>query len=66
MHELAKEFYADLPCHRSWVGVLWQFIWDKEVGLWCRVKRNEGGRKVGHWMTEELGANEGKSIVGVK
>jgi sphingolipid delta-4 desaturase len=22
-------------------------VWDKEVGLWCRVKRKEGGRKVG-------------------
>ena len=47
LHEIARDFYADLPCHDSWVGVMWQFIWDKEVGLWCRVKRDEGGRKVG-------------------
>lgn len=47
LNEIANEFYCDLPCHYSWVGVLWQFIWDKEVGLWCRVKRKEGGRKVG-------------------
>lgn len=47
LNELAHEFYEDLPCHHSWVGVLWQFIWDREVGLWCRVKRKEGGRKVG-------------------
>ncbi len=46
LHELAKEFYIELPHHKSWVWVIWQFIWDKEVGLWCRVKRNEGGRKV--------------------
>ena len=46
LHEMAKEFYADLPQHSSWTWVIWQFIWDKEVGLWCRVKR-EGGRKVG-------------------
>ncbi|KAF2100816.1 sphingolipid delta4-desaturase [Rhizodiscina lignyota] len=69
LHQMAKEFYADLPCHRSWTYVLWQFIWDKEVGLWCRVKRAEGGRKVGGngWREEELGANEahGKSIPGV-
>lgn len=47
LNEIAHEFYEDLPCHHSWVGVLWQFIWDREVGLWCRVKRKEGGRKVG-------------------
>lgn len=47
LNEIANEFYNDLPCHHSWVGVLWQFIIDKEVGLWCRVKRKEGGRKVG-------------------
>jgi len=47
LNEIANEFYCDLPCHYSWVGVLWQFVGDKEVGLWCRVKRKEGGRKVG-------------------
>jgi sphingolipid delta-4 desaturase len=47
LHELAKEFYADLPRHESWIGVIWQFVWDKEVGMTCRVKRKEGGRKVG-------------------
>ena len=68
LHELAKEFYADLPHHKSWTWVLWQFIWDKEVGMWCRVKRKEGGRKVGGtgWREEELGANEGKVIPGVR
>ncbi|QIW97464.1 hypothetical protein AMS68_002982 [Peltaster fructicola] len=47
LNEIANEFYCDLPCHHSWIGVIGQFIIDKEVGLWCRVKRNEGGRKVG-------------------
>ncbi|KAL1586785.1 hypothetical protein WHR41_04649 [Cladosporium halotolerans] len=47
LNEIANEFYCDLPCHHSWVKVIWQFILDKEVGLWCRVKRAEGGRKVG-------------------
>jgi sphingolipid delta-4 desaturase len=54
VNEIAKEFYQDLPTHRSWVGVIWQFIMDKEVGLWCRVKRKEGGRKVGAWKEEEI------------
>ncbi|KAK3673856.1 sphingolipid delta-4 desaturase [Recurvomyces mirabilis] len=56
LNEIAKEFYDDLPCHHSWVGVIWQFILDKEVGLWCRVKRSEGGRKVG------AGAGHGQPI----
>ncbi|CZR59666.1 related to putative fatty acid desaturase (mld) [Phialocephala subalpina] len=56
LHELAKEFYADLPRHESWVGVIWQFVWDKEVGMTCRVKRKEGGRKVGSWKTDEVEA----------
>lgn len=47
LNRIASEFYDDLPCHHSWIRVTWQFILDKEVGLWCRVKRKEGGRKVG-------------------
>lgn len=47
LNDIANEFYKDLPCHYSWVGVIQQFIMDKEVGLWCRVKRQQGGRKVG-------------------
>jgi len=46
LNEIASDFYKDLPCHRSWVGVMCQFIADEQVGLWCRVKRKEGGRKV--------------------
>ena len=47
LRRIAKEFYDDLPRHESWVYVMWQFIRDERVGLWCRVKRKEGGRKVG-------------------
>lgn len=60
VHELAKEFYVDLPRHESWCWVIWQFIWDKEVGMSCRVKRKEGGRKVGGgsggWTEQEVQA----------
>ncbi|KAF2233919.1 dihydroceramide delta(4)-desaturas-like protein [Viridothelium virens] len=78
LHKIARDFYDELPCHKSWVLVMWQFILDPEVGLWCRVKRKEGGRKVGAgaragtnnegWKEEELGAGEkeGKHIPGVK
>jgi sphingolipid delta-4 desaturase len=56
LHELAKEFYIDLPKHTSWIWVIWQFVWDKEVGMNCRVKRKEGGRKVGAWAENEVQA----------
>ena len=54
LYEIAKEFYEPLPCHKSWPLVLWQFILDKEVGMWCRVKRAEGGRLVGSWKESEV------------
>ncbi|CAI6338617.1 unnamed protein product [Periconia digitata] len=71
LNRIAHEFYDDLPIHTSWVNVIWQFVWDKDVSLWCRVKREEGGRKVGAgasgWNEEELGANEKKGpIPGVR
>jgi sphingolipid delta-4 desaturase len=47
LHEIASDFYEPLPCHRSWVWVIYTFILDKNVGPWCRVKREQGGRIVG-------------------
>ncbi|KAK4104492.1 sphingolipid delta-4 desaturase like protein [Parathielavia hyrcaniae] len=47
LNKMAREFYADLPHHRSWTYVLWRFIFDEEVGMRCRVKRKQGGRVVG-------------------
>ena len=63
LHEIAIDFYVDLPKHDSWVWVIWKFIWDKEVGLSSRVKREQGGRKVGTWKEEELGANNVRATV---
>ncbi|KAL9640717.1 MAG: hypothetical protein Q9164_000112 [Protoblastenia rupestris] len=63
LHEIAKEFYASLPYHQSWTWVIWQFIWDKEVGLWCRVKRKEGGRRVAAYRENDLGSNKQAGIV---
>jgi sphingolipid 4-desaturase/C4-monooxygenase len=54
LNSAAKEFYDPLPCHKSWPLVMWQFILDKEVGMWCRVKRSEGGRLVGSWKESEV------------
>ncbi|KAL1968804.1 hypothetical protein VTN77DRAFT_1165 [Rasamsonia byssochlamydoides] len=47
LHRIASEFYEPLPSHRSWIWVIWTFILDKDVGMWCRVKRAQGGRVVG-------------------
>lgn len=54
LYSIAKEYYDPLPYHKSWPLVLWQFIMDKEVGMWCRVKRAEGGRLVGSWKENEV------------
>lgn len=65
LNEMAREFYADLPHHRSWTYVLWRFIFDEEVGMRCRVKRKQGGRvvgggtavaKVANWKEDEIEA----------
>ncbi|KAI1113020.1 fatty acid desaturase-domain-containing protein [Nemania sp. NC0429] len=50
LHDIAREFYADLPYHTSWTYVLWRFIFDETVGIRCRVKRKEGGRLVGQGL----------------
>lgn len=52
LHDIAREFYDELPSHKSWLYVIWQFLRDERVGLWCRVKRSEGGRKVGGRPTD--------------
>lgn len=47
LNRVANEFYCDLPKHESWVGVIWNFVSDGGVGMRSRVKRREGGRRVG-------------------
>ncbi|KAL1977950.1 hypothetical protein VTN31DRAFT_809 [Thermomyces dupontii] len=67
LHRIAKEFYEPLPCHRSWVRVIWTFILDKDVGMWCRVKRARGGRLVGGGKTSKSGrGGEGISASSVQ
>ena len=56
LREIAGEFYEDLPQHKSWVAVMWNFVVDEQVGMTCRVKRKEGGRKVGSWTESEVQA----------
>ncbi|KAI0405991.1 fatty acid desaturase-domain-containing protein [Xylaria palmicola] len=58
LHDVAREFYADLPHHTSWTYVLWRFIFDESVGIRCRVKRSEGGRLVGQGLQKQKSAAE--------
>lgn len=39
LKELAPEYYDNLPCHTSWVKVLWDFVTDKDIGPYSRIKR---------------------------
>jgi sphingolipid delta-4 desaturase len=45
---------------------MWRFVIDRNISLWCRVKREEDGRKVrasSGWSEEELGNNEKKGHI---
>lgn len=65
LREIASEFYEPLPTHTSWTYVIYQFIFDPEVSLWCRVKRQQqqGSEKKGEsdWSKGEL---EGEAEAG--
>ncbi|KAJ5938794.1 Sphingolipid desaturase [Penicillium verhagenii] len=65
LKEIASEFYDPLPCHRSWVWVIWTFILDENVGLWCRVKRAQGGRVVGGGGSEKKDTWTGRGGEGI-
>lgn len=41
LREIAHEFYDPLPCYRSWVYVLYKFIFDSDMSLYCRIKRDD-------------------------
>jgi len=36
---MAPDFYDNLPCHTSWARVIYDFIFDPEIGPYSRVKR---------------------------
>jgi len=38
--KIAPEFYDNLPCHHSWIKVLYDFIACKEIGPYSRIKRH--------------------------
>jgi sphingolipid 4-desaturase/C4-monooxygenase len=43
--KLAPEFYDDLPCHSSWPGVLFRFIFDPKICPFDRVVRDRNDKK---------------------
>ncbi|KAF8605750.1 dihydroceramide delta-4-desaturase [Ceratobasidium sp. AG-I] len=50
LRALAPEFYDTLPSHPSWPMLTWRFIFDEDVGLYSRVKREpkeSGAKKAG-------------------
>lgn len=40
VREIASEFYENLPQHESWVKVMFDYIFDKNIGAFSRVKRH--------------------------
>lgn len=41
LKKIAPDFYDNLPCHESWMSVIWQFITDPEIGPYARIRRNQ-------------------------
>lgn len=39
LHDLAPEFYDNLPSHKSWVKVLYDYVMDPNINAYSRVKR---------------------------
>ncbi|XP_075236926.1 delta4-sphingolipid-FADS-like protein ifc [Lycorma delicatula] len=40
---IAPEFYDNLPHHNSWVSVIYDFIFDPDIGPYARMKRKHRG-----------------------
>ena len=39
IRHMAPEYYADLTVHHSWLGMMYQFVFDPKMGLRSRTKR---------------------------
>ena len=41
VRKIASKYYDELYIHTSWMAVIWKFITDPALGLYCRVRRNK-------------------------
>ncbi|CDK25187.1 unnamed protein product [Kuraishia capsulata CBS 1993] len=48
LREIASEFYDGLPQHESWCLVIWNFVFDKNVLMYNRVKRQNKDASLKH------------------
>eukprot|EP00158_Paraphelidium_tribonemae_P008139 Partr_v1_DN28487_c0_g2_i1_m42049 putative sphingolipid len=46
LRQIASEYYANLPYHKSWPMVTWKFVTDPNVTVWNRVKRKPKNQTV--------------------
>ncbi|KAI5812596.1 fatty acid desaturase-domain-containing protein, partial [Pyronema omphalodes] len=58
LNKIAKEFYDPLPVHKSWTWIFVQFIFDGEISLWSRVKRENNKKVQAKWTKEEIEGEE--------
>jgi len=42
LREIAPEFYNTLPTHKSYLLVMYKYIFDQDFGPWCRIARTQG------------------------
>lgn len=45
IREAAPEYYDTLYYHKSWTGLVWRFITDKNITLFSRIERDTSERK---------------------
>ena len=67
VRRIAAEFYDDLPTHKSWFGVWWEFVTSPSHSPYSRVKRDYEdvyGKKKG--MNPYLGAENTMKPIGFK
>ncbi|XP_067941368.1 sphingolipid delta(4)-desaturase DES1-like [Watersipora subatra] len=46
LRKIAPEYYENIPYHTSWLRVLYDFIFDPDISLYCRIKRKSLPRSV--------------------
>ena len=63
VRSLAPEYYNHLQYHRSWPLVIFRFIFEKDVGIFSRVKRDQH-KPTKKAQQDAILPGEGKSLEG--